>query len=290
MARPSRVRAIAILGLLGSFAGLMLVPPSELREFSRTQVQRNLLHPLTDAVDSSSSAIGIPAQVPLPRPNTTPLFPVFTPCPPELRPSSTLKPMHWQYLLQHYPDPTFVQNLVGIATYGARIGYTGPPWIIHAENHASALRIPTELARNIEQELYAGRIKAVLTLPPAFVVSPLGAVPKMANGVQTGWRRIHDLSSPNGSSVNDGIPSEFGSLIYQTLDDAIALIAKHGKGVKLYKPDLKDAFRKIPVSPYDYWLLLFVWDGVCKVLGLYQVQGSVCLSEICVFSVVLSRG
>ena len=235
-----------------------LVPPSELREISRPQVQRNLPHPLSDAVDSSST----PSRVPLPRPNTTPLFPVFTPCSPELWPSFTLKPAHWQQLLQHYPDPAFVQNLVGIATYGARIGYTGPPRTIHAENHASALRIPTELASNIEQELQAGRIKIVPTLPAAFVVSPLGAVPKMANGVQTGWRRIHDLSSPNGFSVNDGIPPEFGSLVYQILNDAIAFIAKHGKGVRLHKRDLKDAFRKIPVSPYDYWLLLFIWNGI----------------------------
>jgi hypothetical protein len=173
--------------------------------------------------------------------------------------------MHWQRLLQHYPDPSFVPNLVGIATYGARIGYMGPPHTIHAENHASALRISTELADNVKQELQAGRIKIVTTFPSAFVVSPLGAAPKMAHEVQTGWRRIHDLSFPNGSSVNDGIPSEFGSLVYQILDDAIALIAKHGKGVKLHKRDLKDAFRKIPVSPYDYWLLLFTWDGVTYV-------------------------
>jgi hypothetical protein len=75
--------------------------------------------------------------------------------------------------------------------------------MIHAENHASAVRIPTELADNIEQELQASRIKIVPTLPTTFIVSPLGAVPKKANGVQTGWRRIHDLLSPNGSSVND---------------------------------------------------------------------------------------
>jgi hypothetical protein len=90
----------------------------------------------------------------------------------------------------------------------------GPPHTIHTENHASAVRISTELADNIEQELQASHIKIVLTLPTAFIVSPLGAVPKKANGIQTGWRCIHDLSSPNGSSVNDGIPPEFGSLIY----------------------------------------------------------------------------
>ncbi len=236
------------------------MPPSELRKISRTQVKRNTPHPLKDAIDSSSS---FPARVPLPpRPNTVPLFPVFTSCPPELRPHSTLRPEHWQHLLRDYPDLNFVHNIVGMATYGARIGYTGPPRVINANNHASALRIPTELSENITQELEAGRIKIVPHLPAAHIISPLGAVPKKANGVQTGWRRIHDLSSPHGSSVNDGIPQEFGSLIYQILDDAIALIAKHGKGVKLHKRDLKDAFRKIPVSPYDYWLLLFTWDGV----------------------------
>src|SRR5439155_26693278 len=40
-----------------------------------------------------------------------------------------------------------------------------------------------------------------------------------------------------------------------------ALIARHGRFNVLQKRDLKDAFRKIPVSPYDHWLLLFEWDG-----------------------------
>jgi hypothetical protein len=29
----------------------------------------------------------------------------------------------------------------------------------------------------------------------------------------------------------------------------------------MHKRDLKDAFRTIPVSPYDYWLLIFEWEG-----------------------------
>src|SRR5213596_512992 len=39
-------------------------------------------------------------------------------------------------------------------------------------------------------------------------VLPLGLVPKPENGVQIGWRLIFDLSSPEGASVNDGIPKE----------------------------------------------------------------------------------
>jgi hypothetical protein len=107
-----------------------------------------------------------------------------------------------------------------------------------------------------------GRIVEVSSISPnhAYIQSPLGAVQKKHNGIPAGWRRIHDLSHPVGSSVNDGIPLEFGFLSYQTLDDAINLITKYGKDVPLQKRDLKDAFRKIPVSPYDHWLLLFEWD------------------------------
>ena len=123
------------------------------------------------------------------------------------------------------------------------------------------MRIPSEIHSNIQDELNEGHIRQVPQLPPHFVSSPLGAVPKRSNGLFTGWRRIHDLSFPHGTSVNDGIPKHYGSLKYQTLDDAIRLIAKAGPGVQLHKRDLKDAFRKIPVSPYDHWLLLFQWMG-----------------------------
>jgi hypothetical protein len=51
--------------------------------------------------------------------------------------------------------------------------------------------------------------------------SPIGAVQKKSNGIFTGWRRIHDLSLPLGKSVNDGIPKNFGTLKYPTIDDAV---------------------------------------------------------------------
>ena len=50
-------------------------------------------------------------------------------------------------------------------------------------------------------------------------------------------------------------------LLYQTLDDAIRLIGHHGRHTILCKHDLKDAFRMIPLSPFDYWLFLFEWEG-----------------------------
>ena len=60
---------------------------------------------------------------------------------------------------------------------------------------------------------------------------------------------------------------------YETLDDAIKLIAAAGQYSTLRKRDLKDAFRMIPISPYDYWLFLFEWNNalyvdICLPFGL----------------------
>ena len=199
---------------------------------------------------------------PTTRPNTNPMFTVYTPCPPNLRPRSTLNPNHWEALLEGYPDPSFVANIVGISIHGARIGFEGSPYQLSSPNHSSALRIARELTENIMNELQEGRVKVIHCLPEAYVSSPLGAVQKKSNGAFTGWRRIHDLSFPHGLSVNDGIPAGYGSLYYETLDNAIALIASHGRYTTLHKRDCKDAFRKIPVSPFDLWLLMFEWLGV----------------------------
>src|SRR5204863_9160052 len=68
----------------------------------------------------------IPLSTPLTRPNTAMSFNVVTkthlPLPP-----IPLRPQGIAELLQHYPDKRFVDNLISIATHGARIGYEGPP-------------------------------------------------------------------------------------------------------------------------------------------------------------------
>jgi hypothetical protein len=109
---------------------------------------------------------------------------------------------------------------------------------------------------SIQNELQKGHVKQISSLPQDLFCSPIGLVPKPA-----GWRVIFDLSSPEGASVNDGIPKEYGILVYKTLNDAIQLIAQAGRGAVMMKRDLKAAFRHIPINPCDYWLLLFEWNG-----------------------------
>ena len=52
------------------------------------------------------------------------------------------------------------------------------------------------------------------------------------------WQLITDLSSPNGTSINDGIDC---SLSYASVDDTVKCIAHLGKGTKLAKFDITSA-------------------------------------------------
>jgi hypothetical protein len=165
-------------------------------------------------------------------------------------------------LLKTYPNQRFVDTLTSIATSGARVGFHGnPSGQIRRPNHSSAFAHPEIITESIQNELQKGRVKQISDLPQDLFCSPIGLVPKQANGIQSGWRVIFDLSSPQGFSVNDGIPKEYGALVYETLNDAIQLVAQAGKGAVMMKRDLKAAFRHVPISPCDYWLLLFEWNG-----------------------------
>src|SRR5947207_345982 len=152
--------------------------------------------------------------------------------------------------------------LAGIATYGARLGYEGIQSAkIRLKKHKSILEQLDILVEGINEDLKLGRIRVVDSLPKAYYISPLGLVPKTTAGLTTGWRRIHDLSAPTGRSANDGIPKHYGTIIYETFQFALRLVAKAGKGCILVKRDLKSAFRYVPVSPFDQWLLMYEWDG-----------------------------
>ena len=164
-------------------------------------------------------------------------------------------------LLSQYPNQRFVDTLTSIVTHGIRVGYEGSlSGRTRRPNHSSSYLHVDVIKNSIQSELKKGRIKQV-QLPTDYFCSPIGLVPKLDDGIQMGWRVIFDLSSPEGHSVNDGIPKEYGSITYETLNDAIRLVAQAGKGAVMMKRDLKSAFRHIPISPCDYWLLLFEWQG-----------------------------
>ena len=93
-----------------------------------------------------------------------------------------------------------------------------------------------------------------------FRVSPLG----LAEGKYSKKKRlILDLSAPHNediNSVNDLIDKEQCSMQYVKVDDAIKIICKYGKGTKLCKFDIQNAFKICPIKPSQWPLFGLKWQ------------------------------
>lgn len=191
------------------------------------------------------------------RPNDEPSFPAFRPDEPILLDSpSPLIARAWEEGLQHYPGNLGI-TICGIIRFGSQIGYSGDPDpFILSENLTSAQDDPSVLQDGLDKDLALGRVSPCKAHPP-FICSPQGLVPKKDGG----FRRIHHLSHPNGSSVNDGIPKEWSSLEYAALQRMFDLVREAGRGAWIFKRDLKDAFRLIPIAVSQRRLLGFTWNG-----------------------------
>ncbi|XP_062591615.1 uncharacterized protein LOC134253122 [Saccostrea cucullata] len=112
----------------------------------------------------------------------------------------------------------------------------------------------------LNKELGLNRISGPHVLKPFdnFICSPLGLVPKKLPGE---FRIIHDLSFPEGNSVNEHISRENAVVQYDSIENVIQLIKKFGKGALMAKLDIEDGFRNIPIHPSDYHFLGFLWNN-----------------------------
>ena len=100
----------------------------------------------------------------------------------------------------------------------------------------------------------AGQKKPYVNL----IVSQVGLVPKKKAGE---YKLIHHLSYPEGTPVNDGIAHKYCSVQYTSFDEAVHLVQKLGKGCKLFKMDLKNAFRLTPICSENFELLGIYFKG-----------------------------
>ena len=94
--------------------------------------------------------------------------------------------------------------------------------------------------------------------PQGIHLSPIRAIPKKHKPGK--WRLIMDLSSPAGSSVNDGISSEWSFISYVSIDFLLSLVLEAGKGSTLVKADIKESYRMLPIDPEDQGLLGIQWE------------------------------
>ena len=165
-----------------------------------------------------------------------------------------------QFFLSGY-IPSMVELLSNGFKYGFPLHYEGSQNFSCAKNLLSAIQNPEAVDTKPDKEIAAHRIAGPYSSPPfpQFRISPLGLVPKKTEGE---FHLIHHLSFPKGSSLNDGISSEFTSVSYATVEDAIHTIRTAGYGCFMAKTDVKNAFRIIPIQPQDYHLLGICWRGL----------------------------
>ena len=133
--------------------------------------------------------------------------------------------------LKNHPNRSYVTYLINGFTNGFDTGFTRLPELsFECKNLLSARRYPISTSELIQSELNKG-----------FLIGP-----------SSKKRLIVDMSAPHENehhpSLNELINKEDYSLSYVTIDNAISLIKKVGKGAWLCKTDLQDAFKQCPLS------------------------------------------
>jgi len=196
---------------------------------------------------------------------TMPVSSVQRPLPPTRDPvcSTFRSPLHvsrFAALLSKHPDLHFVRFVLDGLHHGFAIGFTGNRRTnVMSSNLPSATMHAAFISNWLAESCARQETAGPFAKPPFpfMYCSGVGAVPKKNGSL----RMIHHLSSPLGSSVNDGIPSDPFSLQYVRIDDAVNLIMSSPAPVFLSKLDVKSAFRQIPVRSADFHLLGIFWKG-----------------------------
>ena len=166
------------------------------------------------------------------------------------------------HLLQAYHDKQAVHFL----EFGWPVNYAGSnPPLGPVRNHGGTMEFPEFIDSKIGSEVVKGRV--IGPCEESLFVEPIWISP--INSVEKGMsdrRFIVDMSFPEGGSLNDGIDksSYLGQPIelkLPSIDDYTALIESKGRGCCLFKQDLKQAYRQIPVDGGDVHKLGYVWKG-----------------------------
>ena len=106
------------------------------------------------------------------------------------------------------------------------------------------------------------RMQGTRPLPPIiFPGSPGQQVRCNSEERQEQWHLILDLSSPEGRSVNNGIPADLCSLSYVSVDNAARAIVGTSRRALLTKINVASGYRIVSVHPEDRLLLGMLWDG-----------------------------
>ena len=155
--------------------------------------------------------------------------------------------------LANHPDQNFVNYLINGIAHGFDTGFSHlPSSPLECKNNLSARNNPSLTEELIQTELEKGFLIGPFQKVPYSIyrINPIGIAERKYSGKK---RLIVDLSAPHQDSfhpsLNDLINKEDFSLQYVTIDHAIKIIQKLGKGSWLCKTDITDAFKLLPIHP-----------------------------------------
>lgn len=147
------------------------------------------------------------------------------------------------------PDKQFVKYILSGICRGVHIGVVRPHTIHSARDSNLPLvqSLPSLVTQHIQDERLAGRLLGPLPQPLVKYcqISQIGLIPKLHQPGR--WHLIVDLSSPHGQSVNNAISPDISHMHYTSVWEASAVVRQLGRGTKLAKIDLHQAYRMVPV-------------------------------------------
>jgi hypothetical protein len=125
----------------------------------------------------------------------------------------------------------------------------------------------------IREEVLAGRVSGPHPEPPIadLNICPVGLIEKKEPGK---FRLIHHLSWPRGGgSVNDSISQEAAEVKYTSFETVVEQVRRFGRGTRLAKTDIKQAYRLLKMSRSSHKFLGFKFDDkyyvdLCLSMGL----------------------
>ena len=176
---------------------------------------------------------------------------------------SPLRLDQFQQELRHHPDRSAVAFVISGIQDGFRIGFEASSVSLKSAsaNMRSSLDHPSVIDSYLQTEVSARRVAGPFSSPPVapLHISRFGVIPK--NNQPGKWRLILDLSSPEGHSVNDGIPKPAFTVQYVSVDAFIEGIMTLGRGTLMAKFDVATAYRNVAIHPEDRPLLGMRWRG-----------------------------
>ena len=133
------------------------------------------------------------------------------------------------------------------------------------KNHSGATLFPDHIRELLRKEVSYNSVLGPFKDSPfgdKSCYSPLNSVPKRES---LDRRLILDLSLPAGNAINEGISKdvylgECEKLSLPSIDKLVERIQFLGRGCKVFKVDLKRAYRQIYLDPFDFFKVGYVFE------------------------------